>query len=215
MMGFRHFILVDPDVTDSADAAHHAFADHTRVCFPKVDVVADGLYAIDPEAEIVKAQVALNISTNLEDLVPGIDLIVNAADEPYIGYTSVKLSRYAVKHNLPLLVAGGFDAHLASFGEMIIPRRTPCADCYVRHFQTALADWKPIAHPVEDRRGGFGGWSPLSVISASAAALKVLNYFIDPELVCKGQRTEFLATDYSTESFEVARDPNCRVCGDQ
>ena len=50
---------------------------------------------------------------------------------------------------------------------------------------------------------------------ASAAALKVLNYFVDPELVYKGQRTEFLATDYSTQSFEVARDPNCRVCGDQ
>lgn len=213
MMGFRRLVLVDPDTTEGADVARHAFSDAANSGVPKVDVVAEGLRAIDPDVDIETAQIALNVGSRLEELVADVHVIVNTADDPYIGYTSVKLSRYAVKHNLPLLIAGGFDAHLASFGEMIVPGRTPCADCYVRHFKTALADWKPVPHPVENRRGGFGGWAPLSIISASSAALMLLKYFIDPELVVKGGRIEFLATDYSIQSFEVARDPNCRICG--
>jgi hypothetical protein len=62
------------------------------------------------------------IGVSLDEFLDGVALIVNAADEPYIGYTSIKLSRYAVKNSLPLFVAGGFDAHLASIGEMITLR---------------------------------------------------------------------------------------------
>lgn len=214
MMGFHHFVLVDPDETEESDSARHAFADQGYVGLKKVDLVADGLRKIDSTISVKTKPTALNIDTNLEDYLEGVGLIVNTADEPYIGYTSIKLSRYAVKNNLPLFVAGGFDAHLASFGEMIIPRKTPCADCYANYFRISLADWKPVAHPVKNRDLGMGGWSPLSVISASTASLQILKYFINPDLVYKGQRTEFLAGDYETYTFEVKRDPHCKVCGD-
>jgi len=215
MMGFQRFILVDPDTTEASDAARHAFANDLRIGEPKVEVVAEGLRGIDPAIQVSAHSIALNIDTRLDELLSDVGLIVNAADEPYIGYTSVKLSRFAVKNNLPVLIAGGFDAHLASFGEMIVPRQTPCADCYVNYFRVSLAGWKPVPHPVADRDKGFGGWSALSVISASAACLQVLKYFIDPKLVYKGRRTEFLAQDYSTYSFEVTRDLHCKVCGDR
>jgi molybdopterin/thiamine biosynthesis adenylyltransferase len=214
MMGFQHFILVDPDKSEASDAARHSFVNEFRIGEAKVEIVAEGLCEIDPAIEVSVYPIALNIDTRLDELLSDVGLIVNAADEPYIGYTSVKLSRFAVKNNLPVLIAGGFDAHLASFGEMIVPHQTPCADCYVNYFRVNLADWKPVPHPVANRDKGFGGWSALSVISASAACLQVLKYFIDPNLVYKGRRTEFLAQDYSTYSFEVARDPNCKVCGD-
>lgn len=215
MMGFQNFVLVDPDSTELSDSARHAFANQSWVGVAKVNLVADGLRSIDASISVDTHTSALNVDTNLENLLDGVGLVVNAADEPYIGYTSIKLSRYAVKNNLPLFVAGGFDAHLASFGEMIIPYKTPCADCYVNYFKKSLADWKPIAHPVKKRDKGMGGWPSLSVISASAASLQILKYFINPELVYKGQRTEFLAGDYATYAFEVKRDPNCKVCGDR
>ncbi|WP_413896158.1 HesA/MoeB/ThiF family protein [Rhodoferax sp.] len=213
MMGFLRFVLIDPDTTEASDVARHVFSSSLSSGEVKVDVVAQGLSAIDPDICVVTHSIALNVETNLDEVMDGVGLLINAADEPYIGYTSVKLSRYAVKKNLPLLVAGGFDAHLASFGEMIVPRKTPCADCYVNFFRVSLADWKPVPHPVANRSRGFGGWSPLSVVSASASALQVLKYFIDPKLVYKGKRTEFLAPDYSTYSFEVTRDIRCKICG--
>lgn len=214
MMGFMKFVLIDPDTTEASDIARHVFSNCSDLGGLKVNVVANGLRAIDPNICVATHPIALNVKTDLDEVMVDVGLLVNAADEPYIGYTSVKLSRYAVKKDLPLLVAGGFDAHLASFGEMIIPRKTPCADCYVNYFRINLADWKPVPHPVANRNRGFGGWSPLSVISASASALQVLKYFIDPKLVYRGKRTEFLAPDYSTYSFEVNRDIHCKICGD-
>lgn len=213
MMGFVNFVLIDPDKTEASDAARHVFSSNSNLGEEKVKIVANGIKAIAPDIHVATHSIALKVETNLDEIVDGVGLLINAADEPYIGYTSVKLSRYAVKKDLPLLVAGGFDAHLASFGEMIIPRKTPCADCYVNFFRASLADWKPADHPVENRSKGFGGWSPLSVVSASASALQVLKYFIDPHLVYKGKRTEFLASDYSTYSFEVTRDIHCKICG--
>lgn len=215
MIGFQRFILIDPDITEASDAARHAFASESNIGKSKVNVVADGLRAVDPSIDITTHTITLNVETKLDEILHDVGLIVNAADEPYIGYTSVKLSRFAVKNELPLMIAGGFDAHLASFGELIIPHKTPCADCYVNFFRVSLADWKPVAHPVANRDKGFGGWSPLSVVSASASALQILEYFIDPELAVKGLRTEFLAPNYSTYSFEVARDPHCKICGDR
>lgn len=212
MLGFQHLVLIDPDISEESDSARHAFASHEHIGQSKVDVVAQGLRAIDPDAKVTTYAATLNIETNLDDFLNGVGFIINTADEPYIGYTSIKLSRYAVKHKLPLFIAGGFDAHLASFGEMIVPGTTPCADCYANYFRESLADWKPVTHPVQDRSKGMGGWSSLSVISASTAALSILKYFIDPSIVQKGQRTEFMATDYSTYTFAVNRDPNCKVC---
>jgi molybdopterin-synthase adenylyltransferase len=214
MMGFLNFVLIDPDKAEASDIARHIFSNASSAGELKVDVAAQGLRAIDSNISVTTHSIALNVETKLDEVIGGVGLLINAADQPYIGYTSVKLSRYAVKKNLPLLVAGGFDAHLASFGEMIIPRKTPCADCYVNFFRLSLADWKPVPHPVANRNKGFGGWSPLSVISASASALQVLKYFIDPNLVYKGKRTEFLSTDYSSNSFEVTRDIHCKICGD-
>ncbi len=215
MVGFMKFILIDPDKSEESDVARHVFFNCKDVGGVKVNVIANALKNIDPAIAVTTHSITLNVATNLDDVMNGVGLLVNAADEPYIGYTSVKLSRYAVINDLPLLVAGGFDAHLASFGEMIVPRKTPCADCYVNYFRVNLADWKPVPHPVANRSKGFGGWSPLSVISASASVLQVLKYFIDPKLVYMGKRTEFLGHDYSTYSFEVIRDVNCKICGDK
>lgn len=215
MMGFLKFVLIDPDKTEVCDVARHVFSNSLSVGELKVDAVAHGLSAIDPDICVATHAIALNVETNLDEVMEGVGLLINAADEPYIGYTSVKLSRYAVKRNLPLLVAGGFDAHLASFGEMIVPGETPCADCYVNFFRASLADWKPVPHPVANRSRGFGGWSPLSVVSASASALQVLKYFIDLKPVHRGKRAEFLAPDYSTYSFEVNRDIHCKICGNR
>ena len=107
--------------------------------------------AIEPETSAL--EVPLDIDTDVQKLIGAdIDLIVNTADEPYVGATSIKLSRYCVENDIPLLVAGGFDAHLASLSEMIIPGQTPCSDCYAMHFDEVLRGWKPISHPIVDRQ---------------------------------------------------------------
>ena len=40
-----------------------------------------------------------------------------------------------VKYKIAHYIAGGFDAHLASTGELIIPYVTPCVECYAKRLK--------------------------------------------------------------------------------
>jgi len=215
MMGFRRFTLIDYAEVEESDNARTPYRIAMDVGMPKAEaakaLVED--FAFDPQVEM--HNVSLRTDTDLGELVQGTSLIVNTTDQPYVGYTNIKLSRYALQHNVPVLAAGGFDAHLASLGELLIPHVTPCADCYATFFHESLKDWKPILHPVKEREGWFGGLGSLSTFSASTAALDILDYFMNPEdrKAAPGGRGEFLFHDYSLDTFVVEKDEECQSCG--
>lgn len=214
-IGFQRFIIVDPKEMKPADRTRNAFFDHRLIGRPKAMVAESFVHgqALKPETRAVQAP--LDIDTNVEELIGSdVDLIINTADEPYIGATSIKLSRYCVTKRLPLLVAGGFDAHLASLSEMIVPGQTPCSDCYAKHFEETLRGWKPISHPIVDRRRGFGGLPSLSAFAASAAVLKIVRLLSERGGDIEQGRGEFLFDQYSIDSFKVERNPECPTCGD-
>ena len=213
MMGFINFKLFDFDIVERTDKSRHCYYKHNEIGTEKTTVFADHLRSINPMINIESFNISLNIDTNLNDYLYDVDFIINAADEPYIGYTSLKLSRYCVSTLKPLFIAGGFDAHLASIGELIIPNVTPCSDCYANYFQKALENWKPIVHPVENRSIAFGGINSMSVFSASTSSLTILKYFINEENINEiGGRGEFLFPNYNLDTFEVYRNAECRVC---
>ena len=216
MMGFRRFTLVDCAKVEANDIARNAYKITSELGLEKTQAASALVQDIAFNPEVELHDIRLVTTTNLEDLLEGTSFIVNTADEPYIGYSNIKLSRYALKHEIPLLAAGGFDAHLASLGELLIPYVTPCADCYATFFDENLKDWKPIPHPVKSREGWFGGLSSLSVFSASTATLEILTHYFSPaeQQAIDGERGEFIFHDYSLECFNVARDLNCQSCGE-
>lgn len=213
-LGFKHFVIVDHDRVEAADVARHAFfdvSDASKAAF-KATATAERIREQFGGVEVVAKNEPLTTDTVLETLIdPAVDLVINAADEPYIGYSSVLLSRFCVPRRTPLLVAGGFNAHLGSLGELIVPGVTPCADCYADYFQDALKDWQPIEHPVVERQNAAGGLCSLSVFAAGSAAMKILRYFFG-ERDFEGGRGELLFNNYQLDAFTVERRPDCRVC---
>jgi molybdopterin/thiamine biosynthesis adenylyltransferase len=215
MMGFRKFTLVDDSHVEESDLARTPY----RVALQSGETKTLAAKALIEEISfkpiVHLSNTRLMSQTNIDELIRGTTLIVNTADEPYIGYTNIKLSRYALQHNIPLLAAGGFDAHLASLGELLLPHVTPCADCFATFFHESLKDWKPVPHPVKEREAWFGGLGSLSVFSASTAALEILSYFMNPEMkqIAPAERGEFLFHDYSLDTFAVAKDARCQSCG--
>jgi len=212
MMGFRNFLLIDYDVVSEFDISRHEFFEQKTIGIKKTEVTQQMILDIDREACIKIFDHALTIDTDLENLLLEIDFIVDTADEPYIGYTGLKLSRYCVEYRKPLMIAGGFDAHLGSLGELIIPGVTPCADCYNTFFKESLKDWKPINHPVIERRISFGGLVSLSVLTASTAAMTIIRYFIDPTTKFEGERGELLFDNYDLTVFSVPKNSTCYIC---
>lgn len=215
MSGVGNFYLVDDDVVTPADAARHMYYNPSCVGQLKISVLAETLLKINKNAKVNQISLRLNPDTKLDDILGNVDFVVNTMDEPYIGYTAAKLSRDCFRFDLPHYIAGGFDAHLASTGELVVPYITPCVECYATHFKRSLAGWKPRKHPVVKRYREIGGLSSMSLFSASYAAIDIIKYLAGLQNVLEiaKSRGEFLITDMSLQYLDIVRDPQCHVCG--
>lgn len=121
MAGVRHFTLVDYDVVELSDASRHLYFDLADIGLPKVESLGKRFKEVDPRVSVKEVFSSIRPDDDIKPIVRGCDFIVNTMDEPYIGYTSVKVSRTCIKYSKPHYIAGGFDAHLANTGELVIP----------------------------------------------------------------------------------------------
>lgn len=216
MAGVRHFTLVDYDMVSPSDVSRHLYFDIEDVGMPKVLSLRNRILEIDPKAHVEAICRSVRPADDIEQIVEECDLVVNTMDEPYIGYTSAKISRLCVKHGKPHYIAGGFDAHLASTGELVIPHVTPCVECYARYFKESLRDWKPSRHPVSERALEIGGLSPMTLFSASFASIEIVKYLsgiVDMTDAYK-PRGEWLFEGMTLSYLDVERDPECPICGE-
>lgn len=214
MLGFRKFTLVDHTCVEENDVARTVYFVNRQLGMPKTEAAKKLAEEFCFEPEIDLYDEMITTKTDIAKILKGTSIVVNSADEPYVGYINIFLSRYTIRHNIPLLASGGFDAHLGSLGELMIPFVTPCADCYATYFQDSLKDWKPVPHPVQERKGWFGGLGSLSAFSAASGALTIFSYLLDKDGKAEqqGGRGEFLFHDYTLDSFVVQRDAHCPTC---
>lgn len=215
MAGVGHIALLDYDVVEPSDAARHIYYRESRVGQTKIDALAAELRDVNPQVDVVTYCSSLNPRDRIDELIERCDLVVDTLDEPYIGYTAAKISRECFKTGIPHFIAGGFDAHLASTGEMVVPFKTPCVECYANHFKVALKDWKPRKHPVENRCEEIGGLASLSLFSSSFACIEIIKLLTGISNPEEGFRTrgEFLFDDMSLTYLDVKKDSSCPVCG--
>lgn len=215
MAGVRQFVLYDYDKVSESDVSRHMFHTKKSVGRNKNEALGEYLQRIDTKITIECVDGYLAPTTDISSLIENSDFVINTLDEPYIGYTSSKISRICVKFNKPHFIAGGFDAHLASTGELVIPFKTPCVECYTKYFSVALKDWKPKEHPVKERFNEIGGLASMSLFSASYAGIEILKYLaglVDLEQSYK-IRGEFLFGDMSLSYLDVEKNAECAVCG--
>lgn len=216
MAGVGSFTLYDFDLVEEADVSRHIFFSKEDIGMLKVESLKKAILSINPECSIKCLNMSMKPSDDIENIITSGDFIVNTMDEPYIGYTASKISRICVKHNLPHFIAGGFDAHLASTGELIIPYVTPCVECYSGYFKEKLKDWKPKKHPVKTRYVEIGGLASMSLFSISYAVIEILKYIaglvdINEEYKVRG---ELLFQDLSLTYLNVEKKVDCPICGE-
>lgn len=215
MAGVQKIALYDFDVVEKSDMSRHMYFKEEYVGKKKIDVLANKLKEIDNRIEVSTYDMSMKPEDEIESIIVQNDFIINTLDEPYIGYTSSKISRICVKHKIPHFIGGGFDAHLASTGELIIPYVTPCVECYAMHFKDKLKDWKPKKHPVKTRYTEIGGLASMSLFSASYASIEIIKQIaglVDMTDTFK-VRGELLFNDMSLTYLNVKKNPECPVCG--
>lgn len=215
MAGVRNLTLFDFDKVEISDCTRHLFFTENSIGTLKTEALKNYLLKIDREANIQTINESLQPTTEIEDYIKKANFVVNTLDEPYIGYTAAKISRICMKHNIPHFIGGGFDAHLSSTGEIIIPYVTPCVECYTRHFKESLKNWKPKKHPVKKRFREIGGLASQSLFSSSFACTEILKFLtgiIDMEKSFK-VRGEFLFRNMGLSYLDIKKDPTCPICG--
>lgn len=221
--GISKFTLVDPKRVRADSQARHFFFRSKYIGMYKVEALADYIKSLNSGAKIDLSYEKILPETDLASLVNDADIVINTADEPYIGHINLKIGRYLWPMNIAMYAAGGFDAHLMSTGELIIPQRTPCIDCYMNTFRKSLAGWKPTySEPVVRATSqendlhllSSGGLAQMSLFSASYAAVQIIQYLLDAPFVDKhiSRRGECLFNHAKMTWFHMAHQGDCDVC---
>lgn len=215
MAGIGYISIFDYDIVEESDVSRHIFYREKHLGQPKTESLKVELKAVNSEIQVITYNSSMKPTSDIEKIIETADFIVDTLDEPYIGYTASKISRICVKHKKPHFIAGGFDAHLSSTGELIIPYVTPCVECYADHFKVALEGWKPKKHPVKSRYTEIGGLASTSLFSSSYACIEILKYIagltkLEEDYKVRG---EFLFHDMSLTYLDVKKNPHCPVCG--
>ncbi len=216
MAGVRNISLFDYDVVDSSDTTRHLYYSDDNIKLDKIEALKKAIINIDKKVKVEIIKKRLKPTDDIENLISTHDFVVNTLDEPYIGYTSSKISRICVKHKIPHFIAGGFDAHLSSTGELIIPYVTPCVECYAGYFKKTLKNWKPAKHPIKNREKDLGGLAAQSLFSSSYATMEIIKYITNIVDMYNDFkiRGEFLFSDMSLTYLNVKKNSECPICGE-
>lgn len=215
MAGVGNIVLYDFDKVEVSDASRHMYYKDEYIGIDKTDALSSEIKRINTSIHVQIIKESMKPDADVEELIKAADFVVNTMDEPYIGYTASKISRICIKHKIAHYIAGGFDAHLASTGELIIPYVTPCVECYAGHFKETLKGWKPKKHPVKTRYTEIGGLACMSLFSSSFACIEIIKYIAGLVTMEDNYkiRGEFLFHDMSLTYLNVEKNPDCPICG--
>lgn len=229
--GVEKFIFLDYKKITLSNTRTHLFASTDTINTQKTNALSKFIKRINKKSNITTFDEMLFPHSDLSKIIPfDTDIVINSCDEPYIGYTSLKIGRFLQRNKIPLYVAGGFDAHLMSSGELIFPPKTPCIDCAQKTFNKALGDWKPtyldvskdsansqqqldIDQASQYTPGGAGRLGSMSSFSANIASLRIIHYLLnDPLFDFTPTRYEYLLNSGSVTSFKMEKQKDCNVC---
>jgi len=226
--GVKKCTLIDPKILTKSDIIRHIYANKHNLGQYKAKALANYLTRIDNSCEVNSIIEKIIPSTNLSEIISDdTDVVINTADEPYIGHITIKLGRYLWGKNIALYVAGGFDAHLMSSGELIYKGLSPCVDCCSNSFKEALADWKPeysqsytvrsalsVVPQAQYITGGNGGIFGQSLYSASCASMNIIDFLLDNsnELKTLNKRGEYLINKGESTWFKMRKQTGCLNC---
>jgi len=127
---------------------------------PKAVAAAERLREINSEVEI-NAHIMDVTPIELEELVPGVDLILDATDNFDI---RMMLNDISLKHRIPWIYGSCVSSYGMSF--TIIPNETPCLHC--------LMETVPVGGPTCDTAGIIHPAASQVVVHQTTEALKLL-----------------------------------------
>ncbi len=228
MSGVGKFVLVDADDLEEANILRHV-ADRRDIGRPKAQIIADLIHHRNPDAEIEVHVGRIEDHTNALD---NLDLLVVGVDGEGAKYV---INEACLQRDLVAIYAGVYERGEGGDVVVIHPYDGPCYACWAAELREGLTitnaagelDYGMIG-PEGTLEAEPGLW--LHVVRVAAAQTDLALKFLLQEtdhyqelpantLILANNAIEIIEGEvtppHSALWIDIARDPDCLVCGDR
>jgi molybdopterin/thiamine biosynthesis adenylyltransferase len=197
LAGVGHLRLIDQDTVELKNLHRQILYDMSNLRYPKVEAATKRIPQVNPSVKV--DAVAENLrESNVDDLVKGVDCIVDGLDNMQTRYV---LNRASVKHGIPYVfgAAIGVEGNLSVFS----PRKTPCLECILPNLDDRYL-------PTCDSRGVLGATAGIIGTMQAMETIKLLSG-MGGSLTGKLMVCDFRDMYFAT--IDIFKRPDCPVCG--
>jgi molybdopterin-synthase adenylyltransferase len=186
--------IVDLDTIDLSNLNRQILHWTSNIGEKKIDSAKTKLHQLNPEVTIEPLQTRIT-SENINELVSGCDLIVDAVDNLSTRYV---LNQAALENNIPLFhgAISGFEGRAMT----VIPGRSACLMCLYRG--VALSRKSPVI-----------GATP--AVIAAIQVTEVIKYLTGIGQLLTDRFLIYDGLNMRFAEIAVSRDPACRHCGEK
>lgn len=214
-LGVSNLILVDNDNVDISNLHRQAYFEND-ISKLKSYCLCESLYGIDENLnlQVINKRLSDDFFESTSKFID-VNLIINCTDEPSVDLTSYIVSSFAMKHNIPHIVGGGYNLHLTLIGQTIIPYQTACFNCFKRFLTNINNKELENVRKLHRENRKLGSFSPLSGIAANLASLDAFKILIGrlDMLNQANKRIEFDMRSLKFKSMNVPKYDDCEWCG--
>lgn len=213
-MGIRSLVLVDNDEVEASNIPRQAMFNRHDVGLQKA-LVAKAFCESVSEGIVVQAFCEhVADPGSLSQKLQGVDIVINCADKPDVDVTNALVSNACFGAGMPHILCGGYDGHLSSLGQTVIPGKTSCWFCYADSgICESMLDGFSIVERESNQQVG-GTICPIGAYVASfqvQEAVRVLTGCSVP--VMANRKAEIDFTTLSQHFVEIPKLTNCKLCG--
>src|SRR3954454_16273481 len=189
--------LVDNDVVDLSNLQRQVIHTSDRVGVSKVDSAEETIHALNPDVTVQKHAVRLD-ATNIMDILPGYDLVIDGLDNFPTRYL---LNDASVRLQIPVVSASilGFDGQLSVF----VPYEGPCYRCLYP---------EPPPPELAPSCGANGVLGVLPGTMGLLQATEAIKLVLGEGEPLVGRLLLYDALGATVTELKVRRDPDCPIC---
>ncbi len=196
LAGIGYLRLVDQDTVELHNLHRQILYDLGDLRYPKVEVAARRIQRVNPSVQVEAISENLR-EGNVEDLIKGVDCVVDGLDNMETRYL---LNRVCVKHRVPYIfgAAIGIEGNLSVFA----PPETPCLECVVPGLDDSQL-------PTCQTRGVLGATAGIIGTIQAMETLKLITG-IGENLKGKLMICDF--RDMYFTKIDIFKRPDCSAC---
>jgi bacteriocin biosynthesis cyclodehydratase domain-containing protein len=213
MIGFRKFVLMDPDRVEVSNLVRQPFWPGQIGRF-KTEAIQEVLRTFRSDLEFSSSQVLVEKGEEIFPAFEDCDLVLIAADHPSRHVAGSVIGRACWKRGVAHVVCGGYSGHGGSLGVTLIPGKTPCWDCYQAEVRRKTAEIYDARDLIAKGPLNPAGFLPTVLFSAAATAHEVTRILIGLEPQAAGIHRDLWTDRWRFTETRFARAPGCPTCGE-